>query len=104
VSGISDALHPAVLRLIAQTIRGGVSGGAAVSVCGELAGDPLGMLLLAGMGVPTLSMSPPLIPGAKAALRQVDLGAARALAERALQLPTAAEVRRAVAAWSQLAS
>jgi multiphosphoryl transfer protein len=102
VSGISDALHPAVLRLIAQTVRAGASGGAQVSVCGELAGDPLGMLLLAGMGLRSLSMSPPLIPAAKSALRAAELGSLQDLAERALAQPTAAEVRRTVAEWQRI--
>ena len=98
VSGIGDPLHPAVLRLIAQTARAGERGGATVSVCGELAGDPLGALALAGLGVTTLSMSGPLIPAMKAMLRTVDLSQVRAAAEEALDLPTAAEVRARLAA------
>ncbi|GAB4447176.1 MAG: hypothetical protein OHK0015_51040 [Chloroflexi bacterium OHK40] len=93
VSGIGDALHPAVLRLIAQTVRGARAGGAEISVCGELAGSPLGVPLLVGLGVETLSMSPSLIPAAKMAIRELALTQARAVAEHALSLATADEVR-----------
>ncbi|MCG8346882.1 MAG: phosphoenolpyruvate--protein phosphotransferase [Chloroflexales bacterium] len=93
VSGIGDSLHPAVLRLIAQTARAGASGDAVVSVCGELAGDPLGALALVGLGVTTLSMSGPLIPAAKAALRAINLAEVQVAAQQILDLSTAAEVR-----------
>jgi phosphocarrier protein FPr len=93
LSGIGDSLHPAVLRLIAQSVRGAQAGGATMSVCGELAGSSLGILMLAGLGVKILSMSPPLIPSAKALLRQINLDQVRAMAEHALNLATADEIR-----------
>jgi phosphocarrier protein FPr len=76
--------QPAVLRLIAGTVRGAAARGRSVGVCGELAGDPAAALLLVGLGVNELSMAPALIPEVKAAIREVDLATVRDLAARAL--------------------
>jgi phosphoenolpyruvate-protein phosphotransferase len=76
--------QPAVLRLIRATVEAAEAHGRWVGVCGELAGDPAAAVLLAGLGVTELSMAPALIPEAKAALRAVDLPAARTAAEAAL--------------------
>jgi phosphocarrier protein FPr len=88
-----DGLHPAVLRLIDQTVRGAQSAGKQVGVCGGIAGDPLGATILAGLGVTELSMSISSIAATKAHLRGVSLASARSLARRALACATASEVR-----------
>ncbi|GIU98558.1 MAG: multiphosphoryl transfer protein [Actinomycetota bacterium] len=93
VAALSDALHPAVLRLVAATCEAGAAHGRWVGVCGEVAGDPLATPVLLGLGVRELSMNPPAIPAVKRAVRATDLGRARELAARALELPTAAAVR-----------
>ncbi|BEV70805.1 phosphoenolpyruvate--protein phosphotransferase [Paludibacterium sp. THUN1379] len=90
----ADALHPAVLRLIRQTVEGAHSNGIDVSVCGGLAGDPDGATILAGLGVDKLSMSPSDIPAVKARLRASRKDGLQALAERALACDNAADVRR----------
>jgi len=64
-----------------------------VGVCGELASDPLAVAMLVGLGVTELSANAPAIPAVKQAVRSVDAGAARALANEALELSSAAEVR-----------
>jgi len=87
-----DALHPAVLRLIEQTVRGAQSAGKWVGVCGDLAGSVLGASVLAGLGVTELSMSLPSLASVKAHLRGTSLSDARALARRALACGTAADV------------
>ncbi len=89
----ADGMHPAVLRLIAQTVAGARKHGRWVGVCGGLAGDPFGALLLAGLGVKELSMTPRDIPAVKAKLREADFAAIEALAQRALAAATAADVR-----------
>ncbi|MDR3505856.1 MAG: phosphoenolpyruvate--protein phosphotransferase [Acidocella sp.] len=89
----ADGMHPAVLRLIAQTVAGAKKHGRWVGVCGGLAGDPFGALLLAGLGVKELSMTPRDIPAVKAKLREADFAAIEALAQRALDSATAADVR-----------
>ncbi len=58
VSSLYDPLHPAVLRLIAQTISSAANSGVSVAVCGEMAGDPAMTRLLLGMGLTHFSMHP----------------------------------------------
>jgi phosphoenolpyruvate-protein phosphotransferase len=93
VAGFADALHPAVLRLIRMTVRGAGSYGRTVGVCGEIAGDPLAVPILVGLGVRELSAAPPAVPRVKRAVRETDLGSARTLADRALALDSAEAVR-----------
>ncbi|WP_428309503.1 phosphoenolpyruvate--protein phosphotransferase [Hydrocarboniphaga sp.] len=89
----ADSLHPAVLRLIRLTVEGAAQHGRWVGVCGGLAGDPFGAMLLTGLGVQELSMTPRDIPAVKARLRASDLAALKQLAGKALAAETAAEVR-----------
>jgi multiphosphoryl transfer protein len=94
VAGLADAFHPAVLRLIGRTARAAAEGGRRVAVCGELAGDPLAIPLLLGLGVTELSMTAARIPAAKQIVRATDLAAARKLAAAALAAYSADEVRQ----------
>jgi len=96
VAYLSDHCHPAVLRLIAQTTRAAHDAGIRVGVCGEMAGDPEAIPLLAGIGVDELSMSPGLIPHAKCLLRRLTLAQAEILLHSALLQDSAAEVRQLV--------
>jgi phosphocarrier protein FPr len=89
----ADGLHPAVLRLIAQTVAGAQKHGRWVGVCGGTAGDPFGAQLLAGLGVDELSMTPRDIPAVKARLRNTSFPELQALATRALAADSAAEIR-----------
>jgi phosphocarrier protein FPr len=93
VARLADGLHPAVLSLIGRTARAAAARGRWTGVCGELAADPLATPLLIGLGVRELSMSAPAIPHVKRAIREADLEAARAVADAALELASAAEVR-----------
>lgn len=93
VAALADALHPAVLELIRLAATAAAAKDRWTGVCGELAGDPLATPLLIGLGVTELSMSAPAIPHVKQVVRRTDLTSARALAERALRLSSAAEVR-----------
>ncbi len=72
--------QPALLRLVRATVEAAAERGRPVGVCGELAGDPAAAVLLAGLGVGELSMTPALVPEVKAALRAVDYEAAAARA------------------------
>ena len=89
-----DGLHPAVLRMIDQTVRAAEAAGKWVGVCGGIAGDPIGATILTGLGVAELSMSIPSVAAIKAHLRGISQGKARAFARRALACRTAAEVRQ----------
>ncbi|MDR6212974.1 phosphoenolpyruvate--protein phosphotransferase [Paracidovorax wautersii] len=93
LAGMADSLHPAVLRLIKRTVAGARPHGRWVGVCGGLAGEPLGAALLVGLGVDELSMSTGDIGTVKALLRRHSLAELQALAQRALQVDTADEVR-----------
>ena len=90
----ADSLHPSVLRLIATTVAGAARHGRWVGVCGGVAGDPFGALLLAGLGVTELSMTPRELPAVKAMLRSSNMTALREVAARALDAETAADVRQ----------
>jgi phosphocarrier protein FPr len=89
----ADGLHPAVLRMIDQTVRAADAAGKWVGACGGVAGDPLGVVILSGLGVRELSVSIPSIAAVKAQVRTLSLEKARALARRALACGTAGEVR-----------
>jgi len=91
-----DALHPAVLRLIARTASAAISQRRIVSVCGGLASDPTAVPILIGLGVHELSMVPSVIPQVKALIAGISLAACRELAREALELETAEAVRALV--------
>ncbi len=91
-----DGLHPAVLRLIAQTVEGAHKHGKWVGVCGELGSDPVAVPVLLGLCVDELSVSVPAIPEVKAIIRGMDFESAQKLAAKALECSTAAQVRKLV--------
>ncbi|PSB30062.1 phosphoenolpyruvate--protein phosphotransferase [Stenomitos frigidus] len=88
-----DSLHPAVLQLIAQTVKGASQHGKWVGVCGGSASDPQAVPLLLGLGVKELSVSIATIPSIKAQIRTLNFAHCQTLAKQALTLSTAAAVR-----------
>jgi phosphocarrier protein FPr len=97
VAGLLAGPAPPVLRLVAGIARAAGERERWVGVCGELAGDPAGAILLAGLGVDELSMAAPRIPAVKEALRAVTWDQAREVATRALDEDDTDAVRRLVA-------
>ena len=91
-----DALHPAVLRLIAATAEGAAKHKRPVGVCGGLASDPMAAPILIGLGVTSLSATAGQIAALKAAIAKVTLEECRLLARKALTLASASEVRALV--------
>ena len=91
-----DGLTPAVLRLIAHTVRGAQPLGRRIGVCGAIASDPGAVPILLGIGVDELSVSLPAIPAVKAQIRGLRLDECQRLAERALAAESAQEVRALV--------
>src|ERR1700754_768991 len=83
VAPIGDTFDPGLLQLIRATCQG-AAGKASVSVCGEFAADERAVAPLLGMGVDSLSVTPPASPATKAAVRAVDTVDARLLAAEAL--------------------
>lgn len=93
LSGYADALHPSVLRLIRHVVEAARQHGKQVGVCGEIASDPAAVPVLVGLGVNELSLNPDGIPRVKAIIRQLEMPAALALAEKILQTARASEAR-----------
>ncbi|MCL4561525.1 MAG: phosphoenolpyruvate--protein phosphotransferase, partial [Chloroflexi bacterium] len=89
----ADGLHPAVLRMVDKTVQAAQEAGKWVGVCGGVAGDPKGAILLMGLGVTELSLSIPSVAAIKARLRNISVSEARSLAKQALACRNAAEVR-----------
>jgi phosphocarrier protein FPr len=92
----ADAMNPAVLRLIAQTVDGAHANGKWVGVCGGIASDLQAVPILVGLGVDELSVSVPTVPAVKAEVRHLTLDECKALAQQALAQDTAADVRALV--------
>jgi phosphotransferase system enzyme I (PtsI) len=96
VSALYEPLHPAVMRTLAQIASAARAHGRPLSVCGEMAGQPLEAVLLVGLGFRALSMAPSAIPRVKEAIRAVRESDARRLAEHCLSLRTCDEIVRFV--------
>jgi phosphotransferase system enzyme I (PtsP) len=94
VAKLYDELHPAVLRALMQILVGARVHGREVSICGEMAGDPLAAVLLLGMGVHSLSMGAGSLLRVKRVIRSVSRSRAREVLKVALQCEDAASVRR----------
>jgi multiphosphoryl transfer protein len=92
----TDALHPAVLQLIAATGAAGEAAGKLVAVCGGVAADRAAVPILLGLGVRELSVVPAAIPELKREIRELRIEQCRDLARRCLKLGSAAEVRSLV--------
>ena len=91
-----DGLHPAVLRLIAQTINGAHKHGKWAGICGELGADPYAIPILIGLGIDELSVNTPSVPLVKAQIRGLKVPELQDLARQALECSTAQEVRKLV--------
>jgi phosphotransferase system enzyme I (PtsI) len=85
VSHLYEPTHPAIIRLIKMTVDAAHQGGIRAAVCGEMAGDPVLVPLLIGLGVDELSTAPTGIAPVKYMIRRLKLGEASALADFALK-------------------
>jgi multiphosphoryl transfer protein len=92
----TDALHPAVLKLVAAAASAGEAAGKLVAVCGGVAADRLAVPILLGLGVRELSVVPAAIPAIKRQVRALRISDCRDLALSCLNLATPAAVRAAV--------
>ncbi len=93
VAHLYDSLHPAVLFTIEHVVRQAHAATRPVSVCGEMAGDPAGALLLMGMGVDSLSMSMGNLLKIKWVIRSFSLQEAKQLLREALRMEDARAIR-----------
>jgi phosphotransferase system enzyme I (PtsI) len=92
VAHLYEPAHPAVFRTLQRIIKGGRDAGIPVSVCGEIAGDPVFAGLLLGMGADSLSMASAILPEVKYFIRKVDSRLAAQLVEELQQLDEAAAI------------
>ena len=91
-----DSMHPAVLTAIDHVVKAAHLQQRPVSVCGEMAGDPAGALLLLGMGVDALSMSPASLARVKLVIRSFTLQRARELLDAALRMEDGFAIHRLI--------
>ena len=92
-TALYDPLNPGVLRLIDEVVTAGHAAGKKVSMCGEMAGELEFTIVLVGMMVDELSMSPIAIPEVKRLIRSVSLGEAVPIARKALSMTDPEEIR-----------
>jgi len=93
VAHLYEPFHPAVLRMIYQTVQAAINGNIPVSLCGEMAGDPLCAPILIGFGVDELSMRPSLIPLVKRLLRHSSYEDLRQLSGQVLRCEDSEDIR-----------
>lgn len=93
VASVYDTYNPGVLKLITQTIKAGVEAGIMVGMCGEMAGDPVAIPYLIGLGMTELSMSSGKVLEAKHILSLIEKGALQELVETVEKLKTAKEIK-----------
>ena len=92
IAHLYEPTHPAIIRLIKSTIDAAHHQKIWVSICGEMASDPVLAPLLIGLGVDELSAAPPLVPPVKFLIRRLKLTEAQELARFALESESASEI------------
>ncbi|MEH2174776.1 phosphoenolpyruvate--protein phosphotransferase [Nostoc sp.] len=96
VANLVDALHPAILRMVQQTVQAAHAAGISVGLCGELAADTLATPILLGLGLDELSVNPQSIPGVKQAIARFSIVESEAIVASALQQDSAEHVRELI--------
>ncbi len=96
VAHMYQPLHPAILRLIQQTIEAGHRAGITVALCGEMAGEPLYIPILLGLGLDELSMNPMSIPRVKRIIRMTSHKESKEFLRKIFALKTTEEVNISV--------
>ncbi len=93
VASLYEPLHPAVLQAISWTVQAAKRAGRRVSMCGEMAADPLCTMVLLGMGLDELSMEPFFVPVIKRVIRSLSYADAQRLTQEVLRMETVQEVK-----------
>ena len=101
VASMYDSLHPAVLRALAMIAHDAERFGIDLRLCGEMAGDPMCVTILIGLGYRHLSMNGRSVARVKYLLRRIDIEEAQELSRRSLDAQMTAEVRHQVAAFME---
>jgi phosphotransferase system enzyme I (PtsI) len=93
VASLYTASDPSILRMIQMAVRTANEHNVPISMCGQMCGNPLYTMLLLGMGLRSLSVTPGAIPEIKQVCRRVTIAGCQRIAERALQLENARDVK-----------
>lgn len=93
---LSDSLNPSVLKMVKFIVEGAKSENKPVGVCGAVASEPAGAILLIGLGIRALSVVPSSIADIKALIRKLDIKQCEEIANKALNCTSVAEVRSMV--------
>lgn len=101
VASMYDSLHPAVLRALAMIAHDAERFGIDLRLCGEMAGDPMCVTILIGLGYRHLSMNGRSVARVKYLLRRIDIAEAQELSRRSLEAQMATEVRHQVSAFME---
>ncbi|MBW2059495.1 MAG: phosphoenolpyruvate--protein phosphotransferase [Deltaproteobacteria bacterium] len=96
VSYLYEPLHPAVLRCVREVVEAGHKAGLRVAICGEMAGEPVYLWVLLGLGLDEISMNPLSIPRVKKILRMSTVEEARALVREISQMTSGSEIEQHV--------
>jgi phosphotransferase system enzyme I (PtsI) len=94
VAHLFDPLHPAILRMIKRVSDVAKEEGISLAMCGEMAGQPINIPILLGLGIEEMSMNPRSIPLVKQSIRTLSMGETKTFIGDALKQATAADVRR----------
>lgn len=103
VAHLYDPAHPAVLRTLKAIIDGGKAANTPVSVCGEIAGDPIYAGILLGMGADSLSLTSSLLPEVKYFIRHIKKSEAEELVAEIMKTADSAEIIQKLEAFRQKA-
>ena len=93
VSNLYDALHPAVLRALLQAVEGAHAEGKPISICGEMASNPLAVVLLLAMGFDILSMNASSLPRMKWVISKITIAQARKTLSEVLEMDNSTMIR-----------
>jgi phosphotransferase system enzyme I (PtsI) len=93
VASLYTASDPSILRMIQMAVRTANEHNVPISTCGQMCGNPLYTMLLLGMGLRSLSVTPGAIPEIKQVCRRVTIASCERIAERALELENARDVK-----------
>ncbi len=96
IAYLYNSLHPAVLRLIKHVVDAGKSKGIEVYMCGEMAGDPVNIPILLGLGIDELSMNPSSIPDIKNIIKSLNSKESRQFALEVLNMATAEDIEKQI--------
>ncbi|MGI6433377.1 MAG: phosphoenolpyruvate--protein phosphotransferase [Sphaerochaetaceae bacterium] len=99
IAYLYQPLHPGVLRLLKMVVDKAHKGGIPVAICGEMAGDPLFTVLLLGLGIDELSMSPQSLLEIKSIIRSISLADAQKLAKKVMEMDSYVTINAYVKEW-----